>query len=149
MDRECHTGPIDFDTKPPLVCAIAEDQLSICLPSACLPRVPGWDETCGPLDGEPVNDYGVGKRCATDDDCAGLLANVCPGDGPEPTCALMCQTDADCGPNAVCTCTDNPTCTEEFFVCAPARDCADAIRHHHCRGYGIPPRDHEMVCGEH
>ncbi len=151
MDLECHDGPIDFDTPPPLVCTIANDNLSLCLPSECLPRIDGWDTTCGPLSGEPVNDYGLGKRCYGDEDCAGQEAFICPGggNGPEPHCTMNCETDADCGPDAVCTCVDNPECTEHFFVCAPAVGCADAVRHHHCRGFGIPPRDHEFACGDH
>lgn len=150
MDRECHKASIDFDTQPPLVCTITDDQLSICLPSACQPRVEGWDTTCGPLAGEPVNDTGLGKRCHGDADCAGLVASVCPSpDAPEPHCTMPCETDVDCGPGGACVCVDNPECTEEFFVCAPAIDCAEAVRHHHCRGEGIPPRDHEMPCGGH
>jgi hypothetical protein len=150
MDRECHTGVIDFDLPAPPVCALAADQLSVCLPSACLPRITGWDETCGPLSGVAVNDLGVGKRCYSQNDCAGLAASMCPGpNSPEPHCSMPCTTDADCGPGAACVCTDNPQCTDEFYICAPARDCAEAVRHHHCRGPGIPPRDHEMACGDH
>jgi len=151
MDSECHDAVIDFDTPPPLVCTVASEDLSVCLPSQCLPRIEGWDTTCGPLSGEPVNDYGIGLRCHGDEDCAGQEASVCPGggNGPEPHCTMNCETDVDCGPNAVCTCVDNPECTEQFFVCAPIDGCADAVRHHHCRGYLVPPRDHEFACGDH
>jgi hypothetical protein len=147
MDTECHGGPIDFDTKPPLVCAIPQDGLSVCLPSACLPRVPGWDTTCGPLNGVAVNDLGVGHGCSSDLDCAQFPGTICPGGGPEAHCTLRCQTDYECGPGAACVCVDDADCEEENFVCAPSVDCADAVRHHHCRGWHVPPRDHEFACG--
>lgn len=150
MDLECHTGPIDFDTPPPLVCVVAADQLSVCLPSSCLPRITGWHETCGPLSGEPVNELGLGKECHSQAECAGQVANQCPSpNAPEPHCTMPCESDADCGSMGACVCVDNPECTEQFFFCAPTLDCAEAVRHHHCRGPGIPPRDHEMPCGSH
>ncbi|MEE2828262.1 MAG: hypothetical protein VX498_03660 [Myxococcota bacterium] len=150
MDRECGIGDIDFDYPPEFVCVIAQDQLSVCLPSACIPRIPGWDETCGPLSGEAVNDLGVGKYCQSQADCDPYPGSVCPPPGsPEPYCSRTCETDTDCGENAACVCIDDHDCIEENFVCAPAVGCAEAVRHHHCRGEGIPPRDHEMACGGH
>ncbi len=145
MDRECTLENIDYDPPPTLVCVIAQEHLSVCMPSACLPRIPGWDETCGPLSGEAVNDLGIGKKCDSQDDCP--PGSLCPLNGADPTCSAPCEVDSDCGPSAACTCVDNPDCTQEFFVCAPEVGCADSVRHHHCRGYGIPPRDHEFACG--
>jgi len=152
-DRECHIADLDFDYPAPFVCVIAQDQLSICLPSACMPRIPGWDETCGPLSGESVNDLGVGQACESQADCDPFPGAVCPPPGaPERTCARPCDQDSDCGERAACVCVDDhssETCMPWSFVCAPAEGCADAVRHHHCRGEGIPPRDHEMACGGH
>ena len=146
-DRDCHPVDIDFDSPPPLVCVIAQEHLSICMPSGCLPRIPGWDETCGPLSGEAVNELGIGKKCDSQDDCP--VGSICPVNGADPTCSANCTSDEDCGPNAACTCVDNPDCTQQFLVCAPDVACAEAVRHHHCRGPGIPPRDHEFACGDH
>ena len=153
MDRECHIADIDFDHPAPFVCVIAQDQLSICLPSACLPRIPGWDETCGPLSGEAVNDLGVGQVCEGQADCDPYPGSVCPPPGsPERVCSRTCEVDTECGENAACVSIDDhssETCMPWNFICAPSDGCADAVRHHHCRGEGIPPRDHEMACGGH
>jgi len=149
-DYECSADVIDYESVPELVCTIAQDQLSICLPSTCLASIPGWDTICGPLDGEAVNDLGVGHACDTDADCVGLDAHICPGgDIPERHCTLSCESDADCGPNAACVCVEDNTCTQYFYICAPAKNCAEAVRHHHCRGPGVPPRQHGATCGDH
>lgn len=152
-DRECVVADIDYDYPPEMVCVIAQDQLSICLPSTCMPRIPGWDETCGPLSGEAVNDLGVGQACESQADCDPYPGSVCPPpDAPERVCSRTCEVDLDCGTKAACVCIDNhasETCMPWNFICAPAEGCAEAVRHHHCRGEGIPPRDHEMACGEH
>ena len=152
-DRECHTEDLTTDLPAPFVCVIAQDQLSICLPSSCLPRIPGWDETCGPLSGVAVNDLGVGQACESQADCDLYPGSVCPPPGsPERVCSRPCETDPDCGARAACVCVDDvssETCLPWSFVCAPAEGCADAVRHHHCRGDGVPPRDHETACGGH
>jgi hypothetical protein len=149
-DVECNEGfTIADDNVPPMVCAIAQDQLSLCVPSECLPRIDGWDTVCGPLSGEPVNDRGVGKACDSNADCMEFPGSFCPGENTaERHCTVNCATDQDCGPNAACICTEDESCSEYNFVCAPAKDCAEAVRHHHCRGFEVPPRAHGMVCGE-
>ncbi len=149
-DYECADALIDYDTVPELVCVIAQDQLSLCLPSECLASVEGWDTICGPLDGNPVNEEGVGLACTANEDCAGQEASVCPGgDNPERHCTMNCESDEDCGVNAACVCVEDSTCTEYFYVCAPAKSCAEAVRHHHCRGPGVPPRQHGATCEDH
>jgi len=148
MDYECGTEPIDDDVVPELICAMPQDQLSVCVPSGCLAEIEGWDTICGPLLGEAVNEKGIGQACNTDADC--VSGTVCPGsDSAERYCTTLCETDKDCGKNAACVCVEDSTCTEHFFVCAPTEGCADAVRHHHCRGMGVPPREHGAICGDH
>ena len=148
MDYECTNDVIADDVMPELICAMPQDQLSVCMPSACLAEVPGWDTICGPLKGESVNDNGIGMGCNSDDDCPS--GTFCPGDASaERYCTKMCEVDSDCGEGAACVCVEDETCTEFFFVCAPTENCADAVRHHHCRGAGIAPREHGAICGNH
>ena len=147
-DYECGRNLIETDAVPELICGMAQDQLSLCLPSECLAEIPGWDTICGPLGGEPVNALGVGLSCTSDSDC--MTGTFCPGEGSaERYCTLLCEQDSDCGEMAACVCVEDETCMEQFFVCAPTEGCADAVRHHHCRGPGVPPREHGAICGDH
>lgn len=53
-----------------------------------------------------VNDLGVGRPCKSQADCAGFKASMCPSAVKGPTrasvCTVHCDTDADCGPGAMC-----------------------------------------------
>ncbi len=52
-----------------------------------------------------VNDLGVGRGCSTHADCAGFKMSMCHGlKGPDRprVCTVHCETDADCGPEAMC-----------------------------------------------
>lgn len=52
-----------------------------------------------------VNDLGVGRACSSHADCAGFKMSMCHGlKGPDRprVCTVHCETDADCGPDAMC-----------------------------------------------
>lgn len=147
-DYECGRELIETDAVPELICAMPQDQLSVCIPSACVAEIPGWDTICGPLDGQAVNALGIGLGCESSDDCPS--DTFCPGgESAERYCTRMCESDVDCGEAAACVCVEDETCEEQFFVCAPTENCVDAVRHHHCRGPGVPPREHGAICGDH
>jgi hypothetical protein len=52
-----------------------------------------------------ANSLGVGRPCRTHDDCRGLAAAMCPlvkgADRPN-LCTMHCDTDEQCGPDAMC-----------------------------------------------
>jgi hypothetical protein len=145
-DLDCSPIPLWDEDPGELICVAVQDQLSVCVATACLDlaNVPGFTTMCTPAP-VAVNEGGVGLPCTGMADCSGLDASICPP--PEAMsrfCTKNCNVDADCGPGAACACVeDAETCTDNFFICAPLEGCAEAIRHHHCRGPGIPPVDHE------
>lgn len=53
-----------------------------------------------------VNELGVGRPCMKNSDCAGFKAAMCQSAFKGPTrpsiCVVHCETDADCGENAMC-----------------------------------------------
>lgn len=83
---------------------------SVCAPVACADKLavplPKEVTIAYPCTSGKVNDFGVGKACATHDDCAEFkVAKTCPrAIRPEnpPWCSMLCSEDSECGENAFC-----------------------------------------------
>lgn len=79
-----------------------------CVPEPCaaaLQVAAAWPQSQIPCGVGQVNDLGVGKVCASNDDCAGLPAARCPltlHEGLPNWCSMLCDYDSDCGPKAFC-----------------------------------------------
>ena len=82
---------------------------SVCAPAACADKLavaPAEDVTITfPCTVGSINDYGVGKVCEKNAECAGLVAKICPYEirpqNPQ-WCSMLCAADSECGPNAFC-----------------------------------------------
>ena len=82
---------------------------------AAPPAADAFASTCG-KPGDTGNELGVGKFCATLDDCAnngssGLCSNL--GDATTFFCTKFCSAAtgaADCGTGATCTCNSSNQC---------------------------------------
>ncbi|MBI5608948.1 MAG: hypothetical protein HY902_08700 [Deltaproteobacteria bacterium] len=106
----------------------------VCMPVQCAAaysvEIPDGATCTQPCNAGIVNNFGVGKPCATMSDCAGnLAAKTCPQairpDAPA-WCSMLCTDDSECGDHALCWRRKTVEYGVEFVIgsCAPAACCS-------------------------
>ncbi|MDB4967639.1 MAG: hypothetical protein JWN44_3328 [Myxococcales bacterium] len=114
----CRTPPLDYDGGAPPGSDLAGTDLRFGGTDLAQPRdLSGSPISCCGVPGNPGNEKGVGKFCASSLDCTGRPANICSSTFSMQLhfCTKACQKTVpnDCGSGATCQCAGT-NC-----ICAP------------------------------